>query len=85
MKILYHGSREHGLKRLEPRKSTHGVYVYATPEKVLALVFSSKCGDDLTYGLGRIGKNNPWNLVEKIPGAFEKIQRYSYCFFRSCI
>ena len=53
MGIVYHGSKEHGIKRLEPRKSTHGVYVYATPEKVLALNFSGRCGDDLTYDIGK--------------------------------
>ena len=52
MGIVYHGSKEHEIKRLEPRKSTHGVYVYATPEKVLALNFSGRCGDDLTYDIG---------------------------------
>lgn len=75
MGIVYHGSKEHGLKRLEPRKSTHGIYVYATPEKVLALHFSGRCGDDLTYDIGHFGtdKNSPWQLVENIPGAFEKM------------
>ena len=52
MEIVYHGSKESGLKRLEPRKSTHGTYVYATPEKVLALHFSKRCGDDLVYDIG---------------------------------
>ena len=75
MGMVYHGSKEHGLKRLEPRKSTHGVYVYATPEKVLALHFSGRCGDDLTYEIGHFGpdKNGPWELVENVPGAFEKM------------
>ena len=75
MGIVYHGSKEHGIKRLEPRKSTHGVYVYATPEKVLALNFSGRCGDDLTYDIGHFDtdKNGPWELVENIPGAFEKM------------
>ena len=75
MGIVYHGSKEHGLKRLEPRKSTHGVYVYATPEKVLALHFSGRSGDDLTYDIGHFSndKNGPWELVENIPGAFEKM------------
>jgi hypothetical protein len=75
MGIVYHGSKEHGIKRLEPRKSTHGVYVYATPEKVLALNFSGRCGDDLTYDIGRFNtdKSSPWELVENIPGAFEKM------------
>lgn len=73
MKFVYHGSKEHGLKHIEPRKSTHGKFVYATPEKVLALVFSKRCGDDLTYEIGRTDKNGPWELVENIPGAFEKM------------
>ena len=75
MNTLYHGSKEHGLKRIEPRKSTHGVYVYATPEKVLALNFSGRCGDDLTYSIGHFDtdKNGPWELVENIPSAFEKM------------
>ena len=75
MGIVYHGSKVHGIKRLEPRKSTHGVYVYATPEKVLALNFSGRCGDDLTYDIGHFDtdKDGPWELVENIPGAFEKM------------
>ncbi len=75
MGIVYHGSKEHGLKRLEPRESTHGVYVYATPEKFLALHFSGRCGDDLTYDIGHFDadKTGPWQLVENIPGAFEKM------------
>lgn len=75
MGIVYHGSKEQGLKIIEPRKSTHGVYVYATPNKVLALIFSGRCGDDLTYDIGHFDKdkNAPWELVENIPGAFEKM------------
>lgn len=75
MGIVYHGSKEHNLKRLEPRKSTHGVYVYATTEKVLALIFSGRCGDDLTYDIGRFdnSKSEPWELVENVPCAFDKM------------
>ena len=73
MGFLYHGSKEHGLKRLEPRESTHGVYVYATYDKVLALNFSSRCGDDLVYSIGRTDNNMPWNIVERVPGAFDKM------------
>ena len=75
MGVVYHGSKEHGIKRLEPKKSTHGTYVYATPEKVLALNFSGRCGDDLTYDIGHFDtdENGPWELVENIPGAFEKM------------
>ncbi len=74
MGILYHGSKEHNLKKLEPRKSTHGTYVYATPEKALAVHFSKRCGDDLTYSIGHFSKDvEAWELVERIPGAFEKM------------
>ena len=74
MGVVYHGSKEHGLKRLEPRKSTHGTYVYATPEKVLALHFSGRAGDDLTYDLGHFSdREGPWELIENIPGAFDKM------------
>ena len=73
--IVYHGSKEHGLKKLEPRKSTHGQYLYATKDKVLALHFGKRCGDDLTYDIDHFDtdENGPWELVENIPGAFEKM------------
>lgn len=75
MNYVYHGSKEKGLKILEPHKSTHGNYVYATKYKVLALHFSGRCGDDLTYDIGHFDndKNGPWELVENIPGAFDKM------------
>lgn len=75
MGIVYHGSKVHGIKRLEPRKSTHGEYVYATPEKVLALNFSARCGDDLTFDIAHFdtSKDGPWELVENIPGAFDRM------------
>ena len=75
MDVVYHGSNMHGLESLEPRKSTHGRYVYATPSKVLAVLFSGRCGDDLTYSLGHFDsdREGPWELVENIPGAFEKM------------
>ena len=49
--------------------------IVSQPEKVLALNFSGRCGDDLTYDIGHFGtdKNGPWELVENIPGAFEKM------------
>lgn len=72
--IIYHGSSEHNLKKIEPRKSTHGQYVYATREKVLAIHFSKRCGDDLTYDIGHFSsKEGPWELVENIPMALEKM------------
>ncbi len=67
---LYHGSSTRGLTRLEPHKSTHGNYLYATKYKELAIIFSSRCGDDCTYALYRNNNNEPWTLVERIPEAF---------------
>lgn len=67
---LYHGSSEKGLKRLEPHKSTHGKYLYATRNKELAIIFSARCGDDCTYELYRNSDDEPWTLVERIPEGF---------------
>ena len=67
---VYHGSSQSGILKLEPKKSTHGTFVYATPYKELALIFSGRCGDDLTYTLYRESKNEPWKLVERIPNVF---------------
>ena len=73
MNVVYHGSSRIGLKVIEPHKSTHGTYVYATPNKFLALHFSKRCGDDLTYEIGRVNKTEPFDLVENVPGAFKKM------------
>lgn len=70
MGIIYHGSSTRGLTRLEPHKSTHGNYLYATKYKELAIIFSSRCGDDCTYALYRKNNDEPWTLVERIPEAF---------------
>lgn len=67
---LYHGSSQTGITRLEPHKSTHGNFVYATPYKELAIIFSARCGDDCTYALYRNGENEPWIIIERIPEAF---------------
>ncbi len=67
---LYHGSSEKKMTRLEPHPSTHGNYVYATPYKELAIIFSGRCGDDCTYAIYRNSKDEPWQLVERIPEAF---------------
>jgi hypothetical protein len=74
---LYHGSYEKGIKRLEPHQSTHGNYVYATPYKELAIIFSGRCGDDCTYALYRNSENDPWKLVERIPEAFNTMYKNS--------
>ena len=68
---LYHGSNQKNLTRLEPNNSTHGKYVYATPYKELAMIFSARCGDDCVYALFRNEKSDPWTIVERIPGALK--------------
>lgn len=75
MGYIYHGSRTYGIKRMEPKKSTHGVYVYGTPHKALALHFGARAGDDFTYALGHFGtpKDSLWELVELIPGGLERM------------
>ena len=70
MGISYHGSNIKGLKRIEPHQSTHGNYVYATKLKELAYIFSGKAGDDCTYTLFRNSDSEPWQLVERVPDAF---------------
>lgn len=71
MGYLYHGSSQTGLKRLEPHQSTHGNYVYATPYKELAIIFSARAGDDANYALYRSDLNKPWNIVERVPNGFD--------------
>ena len=71
MGVLYHGSSVRGMKELVPHQSTHGKYVYATKDKELTVIFSKRAGDDMTYSLFRTDKNEPWQLVERIPNGFE--------------
>lgn len=67
--VYYHGSSTAGIKTLEPRRSTHGNYVYATNDKSLAIIFAQRCGGNLIYSLFRNGKDEPWSLVERVPRA----------------
>lgn len=77
MGVLYHGSPVMGLNRLETNDSTHGNYLYATPDKDIATIFAGKCGDDLTSTIYRNSKGEPWNLVERMPGVFDTMYNNS--------
>lgn len=77
MEYLYHGSKMSGLKVLEPRESTHGTFVYATPYRELAIHFSKRCGSDLVYSIGTFNNSDIWEIVENIPGAFKKMYNTS--------
>ncbi len=73
MSTLYHGSSITNLKELSPHPSTHGNYVYATPYKELAIIFSGRSGDDQVITLYRNEDTDPWQLVERVPLAFQTI------------
>ena len=71
MAIYYHGSTISDLKVLHTNKNaTHGNYGYATPSKVVATIFASRCGDDLVVSIFGDGNGN-YALVERIPNAFD--------------
>ena len=72
MEYVYHGSTTHGIKSLVPHKSTHGTYVYATENKLIATVMSRKYGGDLMYAFGSCDRK-VYDLVERIPHAFDKM------------
>ena len=73
MEYVYHGSKTHGIKTMTTHKSTHGNYVYATNDKTIAIVMAHKVGGDLTYSFGRMDNNEPFDLVERVPHAFDKM------------
>ena len=80
MAYVYHGSKVEGLKVLEPHKSTHGFYVYATVSKEIAIIMSKRCGDDATYSL-TTGSDGKLDLVERIPNAFSKMFSNSFSLY----
>lgn len=77
MKVVYHGSSISKLDTITPHQNTHGNYVYATNNKVIAIVMAHQHGSDFTYNFGRNSKKEPYNLVERIPGAFEMMYKSS--------
>lgn len=72
MEYVYHGSKIHNLKTLKPHESTHGNYLYATPNKIVAILMSKCCGSDITYTLSGDG-NGHYDLIERIPNALDKM------------
>lgn len=78
--FLYHGSKTHGIKKLVPNTSTHGKYVYATKDINIAIIMSKSCGSDMTYTL-KGNKNGTFDLVERIPDAFNKMFNNSFSVY----
>ncbi|MDQ7793993.1 MAG: hypothetical protein RDU89_06205 [bacterium] len=68
---VYHASPVRGLTRIEARASTHGKWVYATVDKVMAALFLSGAGGDLTCQVGRDGLTGRPYVCERLEGAFE--------------
>lgn len=77
MKVVYHGSSVSKQDIIKRRKSIHGEYVYATNNKIIAILTSHECESEFTYSLGRDSKNEPYHLIERIPGAFDIMYKSS--------
>jgi len=70
--VVYHASRHRGLRRLVPRPSTHGQpWVYACKDRVMAALFLSGAGGDLTCAVGREEETGLPYVCERFSGAFE--------------
>lgn len=76
--VLYHVSPTSGLKKLEPRKSTHGkAYVYAVENRATGLLFGAKQDDfDLMIFTDEHGVPI---VYECYPNALEYIYRGKSC------
>lgn len=81
MEYVYHGSKVHDLKELTPHQSTHGNYIYATPNKSIAIVMSKCCGNDITYTFGRNDQSKPYDLVERVVDAFDKMYSNDFSLY----
>jgi hypothetical protein len=76
MKVYYHGSSASGMKIIEPRKSTHGEYVYAAKDKALSIAFMKnikKSHGDFSYWKGRNPDTGKIAIAERYAGAFADI------------
>mgnify|MGYP007109717763 CR=1 FL=1 len=56
---------------LKPRRSTHGRWVYATKDPVLAACFLGSLGGDFTCAVGRDPDTGKPYICERFQGAFE--------------
>ncbi|MBQ7670413.1 MAG: hypothetical protein IJS45_06815 [Clostridia bacterium] len=74
---LYHASDISGIRRLEPRASTHGVpYVYAIEDKLTALLFGAPKDD---FDILIMTDDGVTEVYECYPGAFEKVYKGKGC------
>jgi hypothetical protein len=69
---VYHASRKQGLRRIKPRRSTHGkAWVYATVDPVLAACFLGNRGGDFTCAVCRDPETGKPFICKRFGGAFE--------------
>lgn len=74
--IVYHGSPLDNLKSIEPRLGTHNKeFVYATPSRIVALLFMGKGNGDLDTMIATI--DGELTLVERRGGVFDKLYNKS--------
>ncbi len=75
-KFAYHCSYDREIEELEPKISSHGkAYVYATPNKSLALVFGVKGHNDFWIHPCYNHENNTCTFIEMSPNALAKYYR----------
>ena len=71
-RYVYHSSETQGLALLKPSVSTHGErWVYATKDIVMAALFLSRKGGDLTCAVGRDIESDIPYVCERFAGAFD--------------
>lgn len=76
--MLYHGSKEQGLRYLKPRVSTHGKpYVYAINNKITAACFGAP-HDDFDFLMDEIDAVP--HLYECYPDSIEKVYEGKSCY-----
>jgi len=76
--MLYHGSKEQGLRYLEPHVSTHGKsYVYAINNKITAACFGAS-HDDFDFLMDEI--DGVPHLYECYPNSIEKVYEGKSCY-----
>jgi len=68
---VYHASATRGLTVIEPRPGTHGTWVYASKDPVMASLFVSGLGGDFTCQIGRDPSSGLPYVCERFRGAFE--------------
>jgi len=69
---LYHASSVQGLTAIVPTTSTHGAWVHAVADPVLAACFLSTIGGDLTCAVGRDQQTGTPYVCERFEGALDR-------------